>query len=284
MNLARVTVPKAFFLVKPLPFRPEGQPLPLQVTVTVAPNGTFLTWRVVNLVVVFLADGEERDGHEDLLRGARRALDDGSATAAGGGGVSAPSQFSSTPLPGTSLAPGCDRRVAVVAVDVGVEAVGVGVGDGDRPGAAGGGRVDVAGAVGRRGPGRSGGPAARPSRVTGARAGGERGVVEAALERRAGRLGGAELEGLGGHGLEGALAGADGRVERGVRGDGVDDPVVGRGRLARVAGRAERGDLEGVAAVGEAGERRRAVVARRRDRSWRRRRACTATVVPTRLE
>ena len=43
MNLARVTVPKAFFLVKPLPFRPDGQPLPLQVTVTVAPSGTFLT-------------------------------------------------------------------------------------------------------------------------------------------------------------------------------------------------------------------------------------------------
>ena len=43
MNLAKVTVPKAFFFVKPLPFRPDGQPLPLQVTVTVEPSGTFLT-------------------------------------------------------------------------------------------------------------------------------------------------------------------------------------------------------------------------------------------------
>src|SRR3954453_15695269 len=56
MNLARVTVPKALFLVKPLPFRPDGQPLPLQVAVTVAPNGTFLTWRVVNLVVFLVAE------------------------------------------------------------------------------------------------------------------------------------------------------------------------------------------------------------------------------------
>ena len=43
MNFASVTVPKAFFLMKPLPFRPDGQPLPVQMAVTVEPSGTFLT-------------------------------------------------------------------------------------------------------------------------------------------------------------------------------------------------------------------------------------------------
>jgi hypothetical protein len=41
MNFARVTVPKALGFVKPLPFSPDRQPLPWQVAVTVAPNGTF---------------------------------------------------------------------------------------------------------------------------------------------------------------------------------------------------------------------------------------------------
>src|SRR3954447_5987696 len=51
MNLASVTVPKAFFFVKPLPFRPDGHAFPAQTAVTVAPSGTFLTCSVDSLVV-----------------------------------------------------------------------------------------------------------------------------------------------------------------------------------------------------------------------------------------
>ena len=43
MNFASVTVPNALVFVKPLPFRPDGQPLPAHVTLTVELSGTFLT-------------------------------------------------------------------------------------------------------------------------------------------------------------------------------------------------------------------------------------------------
>ena len=43
MNVARVTVANAFVLMKPFRFRPDGQPLPLHLTLTVAPFGTSLT-------------------------------------------------------------------------------------------------------------------------------------------------------------------------------------------------------------------------------------------------
>jgi hypothetical protein len=56
MNRFRDTVPNAFRLVKPLRVRPFGQPLPLQVTVTVDPSGVFFTSSEVNLVLLRVAD------------------------------------------------------------------------------------------------------------------------------------------------------------------------------------------------------------------------------------
>ena len=136
--------------------------------------------------------------------------------------ASAPSQFSSTPLSGTSTAPGRIAGVGVVAVDAGVEAVVVVVGDGDRPGA----RTAVASTLPARSIARASkewAPAARPVERDGGVAGREGRAVEAALERRAGGSLEAELEGLGVDGLQRAFARAEVGSSVVVGRDGVDD-------------------------------------------------------------
>ena len=101
MNAERLTVPPAFGLAEnPLPFRPFGQPLPAHVTFTLAPAGTPLTWSRENFVdfEVALAKKESVNGIDVGLAAC--------TTTGGGACSSAPSQFSSMPLSGTSVAPG----------------------------------------------------------------------------------------------------------------------------------------------------------------------------------
>src|SRR6478735_233253 len=56
MNVFRLTLPDAFFFVKPLPFRPFGQRLPLQVTTTVVPAGRSRSTSDENFVALLVAE------------------------------------------------------------------------------------------------------------------------------------------------------------------------------------------------------------------------------------
>src|SRR5690348_3392000 len=89
----------------------------------------------------------------------------------------------------------------------------------------------------------------------------EGGVVKAALQRAG--LVGAELECLAVDGLQCALTGSDGRVERRLRRRDVDSEGLRRGRDALV-GVVDAPDSDGVVALREVRVRSAAVRARRR--------------------
>src|SRR4051794_36498523 len=124
MNVFRLTLPDAFFFVKPLPFRPFGQRLPLQVTTIVVPAGRSRSTRAVNFVDLLEAELNANVRRNSALAtgvtpppGAGPVPGPGPGlTMTGGGGGHPPSAFtaghasalSGTPSPSPSGS-GCGR-------------------------------------------------------------------------------------------------------------------------------------------------------------------------------